>query len=823
MSVMNLRLKRILCLLMLASFLACHLPAGAFYSDRVVRVAYPLQPAISDMDENGNYTGYTYEYLEEVAQYTGWDYEFVTVPGTQNESITTLMEMVRVGEVDLMGATFYSDVLAENYDYSSHSYGVSETLLQIPYGVISEQVLNSQLPQTFRVAVLSLTGRMVRELEDYCAMNLITTELVLCEDSEDQVQAVKDGRADMLLNSSYNYIPNVRIIARFAPKPFYFITAKGGDSQLLQDLNSAMMSIDQADPLFVNTLYDKYFNTSAPELQLSEEELEYLANTPTLSVGFLTSQPPFQHLDEDGNPAGIAIDLLSNIAAKLGITLDFQAAQTPEELYALAASQSVHMMAGMPYDYDLARAKGLSMTQPYVSSQYILVAREALGDQLENKRQALLPNANPLDNTSTLVYCSTTAECIQAVNQGKADYTYVDTYTAQYYLNLPQYRSLKLSPQSYDLRKSCFGITKTGQKALLTILNKSIVSMDPVELQGIINQNTMRQGAFTPADLLLEYPVESIAVIAGVLLFIILILLYFLRQRAAMSRSRALELKKHYQVYALVNEHFFEYDYRDQTLLVSSPPTEADTSPTPFKFDFSPKPGDERAVLRHNAFLEFIISHESGIHEVYLDCIDGQYHWLRLALETVYDGTRPVYALGKINIIDHEHQEKEVLLEKASSDSLTHLCNAETARTLTSAAIEALPSGHMGALLLVDVDYFKSINDTYGHLQGDNALIQVADLLRASFRESDILARPGGDEFLIFMSSVPDEEALESRCALLCERARNLSETGPSLTISVGAALVRPGDSYDQLYALADQALYQAKHAGRDRFVVVQR
>ena len=58
---------------------------------------------MTDFDENGNYTGYTYEYLEEIAQYTGWSYEFVEVPGTAGEQVSALMEMLKNGEIDLMG------------------------------------------------------------------------------------------------------------------------------------------------------------------------------------------------------------------------------------------------------------------------------------------------------------------------------------------------------------------------------------------------------------------------------------------------------------------------------------------------------------------------------------------------------------------------------------------------------------------------------------------------------------------------------------------------------------------------------------------------
>lgn len=98
---------------------------------RTIRVAYPIQKNITDVDENGKYFGYTYEYLEEIAQYTGWNYEFVQIPGSVDEQLSTLMKMVQGGEVDLMGAMLYSEDLGKQFDYSGYSYGTSETVLQV--------------------------------------------------------------------------------------------------------------------------------------------------------------------------------------------------------------------------------------------------------------------------------------------------------------------------------------------------------------------------------------------------------------------------------------------------------------------------------------------------------------------------------------------------------------------------------------------------------------------------------------------------------------------------------------------------------------------
>ncbi len=210
---------------------------------RTVRVAFPVMAGLMDYDQYGNRTGYTYEYLEEIAQYTGWDYEFVEVEGDTNERITKLMDMVEEGTVDLMGDTLFMEELNDIYDYSSYHYGQAETVLQVLNEKAGEYVINSLIDQPFRIAVRNLSGSSFDELKVFCETNRITPEYILCESTEVQLEALRNGKADMMLNKNMNYVPGVTTIASFAIKPFYFITTKGKNPELMDELNLALMSI----------------------------------------------------------------------------------------------------------------------------------------------------------------------------------------------------------------------------------------------------------------------------------------------------------------------------------------------------------------------------------------------------------------------------------------------------------------------------------------------------------------------------------------------------------------------------------------------------
>jgi diguanylate cyclase (GGDEF)-like protein len=125
------------------------------------------------------------------------------------------------------------------------------------------------------------------------------------------------------------------------------------------------------------------------------------------------------------------------------------------------------------------------------------------------------------------------------------------------------------------------------------------------------------------------------------------------------------------------------------------------------------------------------------------------------------------------------------------------------------------------SVVMIDVDHFKQLNDSYGHAAGDRALLQLATLMSSHLRDIDHLARWGGEEFLALLPATSGGEAL-MLAQRLCERVRNLSLTsdaGPiALTVSMGVAdWAGPQDSVSAMLKRADDALYAAKHGGRDR------
>ena len=175
-------------------------------------------------------------------------------------------------------------------------------------------------------------------------------------------------------------------------------------------------------------------------------------------------------------------------------------------------------------------------------------------------------------------------------------------------------------------------------------------------------------------------------------------------------------------------------------------------------------------------------------------------------------------------------EEKNAELERlANTDYLTNLYNRR--RFFQAAEDEyagAIHSRNPFSITLIDLDYFKQVNDTYGHLIGDQVLIHVARLIRTHCRVSDIAARYGGEEFIVLHPSVDRQNAFK-----VAERIRKVVEATPfsheeeEIIVTLCAGVVDTqgrGDfkRIDDILGLADKALYRAKDAGRNRVVIFE-
>lgn len=157
------------------------------------------------------------------------------------------------------------------------------------------------------------------------------------------------------------------------------------------------------------------------------------------------------------------------------------------------------------------------------------------------------------------------------------------------------------------------------------------------------------------------------------------------------------------------------------------------------------------------------------------------------------------------------------LSEKASRDEMTGMLNRET---FFAALDGSRRKNDRGALLIIDADHFKRINDNFGHLTGDQALLQIASAISRGVRRGDILGRIGGEEFGAFLVGATQEEAklvaerIRSEVERLCFQPDD--ERHVPLTVSIGGTTCAPDANVSDLMRAADKRLYEAKRRGRN-------
>lgn len=212
--------------------------------------------------------------------------------------------------------------------------------------------------------------------------------------------------------------------------------------------------------------------------------------------------------------------------------------------------------------------------------------------------------------------------------------------------------------------------------------------------------------------------------------------------------------------------------------------------------------------------------------------------WFKVRLKNIYDEKRRIInTVGIVEDITEKkiqeellkagNQEKRELKKRAERDGLTGLYNAVTLKTKVTDILENLsdnPGPHL--FVVMDLDNFKEINDSFGHQYGDKVLKEVAQVLQHTFRRGDIIARLGGDEFAVLLINAADYEIMKPIFEKLCRKlSKTYSEDGKTVKISASfgiAVAPEQGTAFAELYQKADLALYQVKNKSKSDFKYYQ-
>lgn len=237
--------------------------------------------------------------------------------------------------------------------------------------------------------------------------------------------------------------------------------------------------------------------------------------------------------------------------------------------------------------------------------------------------------------------------------------------------------------------------------------------------------------------------------------------------------------------------------------------------------------GELTSVATRKRIKMALEQHQPIRERIYNYAKTGVGYWFDINIMPLHNTSGELLYFAAIERDITNQQEKEsYLFEQASIDELTGLLNR---RAFTEAAEKAISAAinekNTLTVAMIDADHFKSINDNYGHDIGDQALCQLAEIMRYCFRKSDLLGRFGGEEFSVIITDCNEEEILNKmeqfRQRVSQTAIKTTSSHHINLTISIGLAfLTTTNSNFIELLKLADIALYQAKNTGRDKVCV---
>lgn len=209
--------------------------------------------------------------------------------------------------------------------------------------------------------------------------------------------------------------------------------------------------------------------------------------------------------------------------------------------------------------------------------------------------------------------------------------------------------------------------------------------------------------------------------------------------------------------------------------------------------------------------------------EVHLNLPNGEDLWYLIKYNIIFnEAGKPIKAVGKMIDITKQGVRMSELADKAKKDPLTNLYNKTATEQLITETLATATTSEQHALMIVDIDNFKNVNDQMGHLYGDIFLKNFATMLKSMFRADDIIGRIGGDEFFVLLKNFNSTNMICNKASKLCtafKQAHENTEHDYKTSVSIGIALFPDhGNNLATLYKNADKALYEVKRNGKNNF-----
>ena len=557
---------------------------------------------------------------------------------------------------------------------------------------------------------------------------------------------------------------------------------------------------------------EAFFDNSS--VQFSEAEKKYLAEHSELKVGFLQNMAPLSY-EMQGYFCGAAYEMCNIVAENTNQSLSYYGYKNTEELVQALLRGEIDMAAGLEKTVEYGEI--IKYSKNYLDYYNVLIENETVeADNLTGKTVAIPYGEKNTywGNIDKKATYGNIGDCIDAVQNLKADYTITNHYSANYYVRERDCEDVSVLPYA-GTGALCLGFPVNADATLIAICNKCIYSIENGDMEIAL----IKYMDPSPQKVTIKRFIRTNTLLCFSILFVFFLIIFaavviVMIEKDKSNKKHTFDVKKYELLASLADEYIFEYDFSKNQVIFDK------KFVTTFGFGGTINRNEKRntnpALTQFLEQLDKSIKHdEESVRAFCMEKENGEKAWYRLITSEIAgkDG-KTGHLVGKLMNVQKEMEEMQSFKNKAERDPLTQLYNRDGFH-------KKLPEKSSEVLFaVVDIDNFKLINDTLGHTGGDYCLMLLSRQLIGTMGDTAVIGRYGGDEFVVAIMGITEEECKE-RLELLVQsmdREVRYQENKVGISISLGAVYSKEEVEIDKLFDKADNALYITKESGKNGY-----
>ena len=565
------------------------------------------------------------------------------------------------------------------------------------------------------------------------------------------------------------------------------------------------------------------------EFNLTGEEQSYLINKQPIKMCISADWTPFEKLDKDNKYIGLGADYYSIIEKNLSTKFELIKTKTPSEALNFIKDDKCDFLSLAVRTPRMESELNLSSTIfkiPLVIATKLNVPFVNKLEDLKNQKIAVPRKYINIDffknkySNLDIVEVENAQEGLKLLKEGKV-YGFVGTlYTVSYRIQTEYFNDLKIAGKISDELEFVVGVKKNDE-ILLSILQKSINNIDSLQMKELMNK-----WAFTIYEKTVDYTLVWQIIVPFILIFIFGMFFY---TKLKLLNGKLSDQKKFINTILDIQPNMIFIVNKTESVFANK-----------FLLDFFDCKNLKEFQQRYLCLAQTFIQEELFFH---LGKIDDNSTWIENILKlksekrivSILHPTTNTTKAFNVSIVELEDEQylisltdisdtilKQIQLEdKSTHDKLTGAFNREYFESHYKLIInEYTKENHLLVFSILDIDFFKKVNDTYGHDIGDKVLKQFVQIIQNSSRNDDLVIRWGGEEFLLLLKV----KSIDNATKILENIRKSIDEAYfkevNHITCSIGATIYKENEKIEDSFKRADDALYEAKDSGRNQVII---